>query len=133
MVTHLADVLGHRFDMNSVSCLRQGGVRPTRKLLLAVFFVFVLKAQTGKNQQREPQPLRVRGMRLNCKADSPGLYLRYQRADILSQEDLRRIWNNEVRSSSFVVLLLVFYLAGRKEIVLSNVSLVLWQTKMKLL
>jgi len=59
-------------------------------------------------------------------------YLRYKRADILRQEDLRCIWNNMVRSPSFVMLLFVFYLAERKYIILSNVCLVLWQFKKKL-
>lgn len=61
------------------------------------------------------------------------LYLGYKRADVLSEEDLRCIWNNKVRSPSFVVLLFVFYLAVRKGTILSNVYLVLWLFKKKLL
>lgn len=56
-------------------------------------------------------------------------YLRHQRADILSQQDLRGVWNNVVGPPGFVVLLFVFYLAGRKDISLNNVHFVFWQVK----
>lgn len=47
-------------------------------------------------------------------------YLRHQRADVLGQQDLRGVGHNVVGPTGFVVLLFVFYLAGRKDLSLSN-------------
>lgn len=50
-------------------------------------------------------------------------YLRHQRADVLGQQDLRGVWNHVVGPTGFVVLLFVFYLAGRKGSNVNNVHL----------
>lgn len=106
-VAYLTDVFSYFFDVNSITCLRQFCERPMRKMLLYVFFVFVLimksKSFSKIKYLKKEGIFKPKDFFLKKKN-----YLRHERANCFCKQNLRSIWNRMDSSSFLVMLLLIF-------------------------